>query len=154
MESKEKIAQELKTEIREWLDKMGFNPLHPPEVKTGNNRFLVGIFVDEPKSLIGEKGKNLTTLQHLFRRVVSKKYNENILVDIDVNDYKKKRTELLRKFALQARERTLNNKEYTELEPMNPFDRRVIHTTLAEYEDVITESTGEGRERKVVVKLA
>ena len=144
---------QLKKDIKEFVDKMTFNLLHEPEVKRTDERFLVHIFVDEPRALIGEKGANLRDVQSVFRMVVNKKYGSEVQIDLDINGYKQRRAEFLREFALTARRRVLSGEKSLEMEPMNGFDRRVIHTTLADFDDVKTESVGEHPHRKVVVRL-
>lgn len=142
---------QIKKDIKELVDKMTFNLLHDPEVTKTDERFLVHVFVDEPRSLIGEKGANLRHLQSIFRMMTAKKYGPEIQVDLDVNGYKQRRAEFLKELAFSARKRVLREEKALELEPMNGFDRRVIHTTLADFEDVRTESAGEHPYRRVVV---
>ncbi|MEX0878068.1 MAG: R3H domain-containing nucleic acid-binding protein [Candidatus Spechtbacterales bacterium] len=143
---------QLKKDIKEFVDKMTFNLLHDPEVKRTDERFLVHVFVDEPRAFIGERGANLRDVQSLFRMVVNKKYGPEVQVDLDVNGYKQRRAEFLKEFALTARRRVLDGENLLEMEPMNGFDRRIIHTTLADFDDVETESVGEHPYRKVVVR--
>jgi len=148
------ISQNLKKEIKDFIERMGFNLLYNPEVtESEDNRYLLEIFVDDPRALIGERGVHLGSMQSIFRQISFKKYGSEIFIDIDVNGYKKKRSEFLREFAYSARERVLKEAKELELEPMNAYDRRIIHTTLAEYSDIKTQSTGETPYRRVVVQL-
>ena len=71
---------------------------------------------------------------------------------IDINGYKQKRAELLRDMAHRARREASTGSGVVELEPMSAFDRRIIHTTLDAYNNIKTESTGEGRDRRVIIK--
>lgn len=147
------ITTNIQKDVKELIEDLGFNFLHSPTVQENEDRISIDVFVDEPRSLIGEKGVNLRALQLVVRMIVSKKYGPDIILDIDVNGYKKKREELVRDIAHQARRQALSKHKNIELEPMNPFDRRVIHTTLTTCNDVKTESRGEGMGRRVVVSL-
>lgn len=133
---------------------MGFSFLSDPEVTERDDRFFVDMFVDEPRALIGERGANLRSVQFIVRLTAARKYNPDIKIDIDVNGYKKKREEFIREMAHRARRQALEGKRSVELEPMTAFDRRVIHTTLATFEDVTTESHGEGFGRHVTISLS
>lgn len=150
------IALNLKKDIKNWLEKMDFFLLHDPEVQEQDeeNRYLVRAFVDEPRTLIGERGNNLKDFQTVFRLAMLKKYGPEIRIDLDINGYKKKREELLRRFALSARNKALKEQKPVELEPMNAFDRRAVHAALTDYNDVKTESKGNYPDRRVVVYLA
>lgn len=139
--------------MKEFLDKSGFYFLQTPEVTEKEGRFFIDIFIDEPRQLIGERGKNLSAFQHLIRLMARKKYGDDIIIDIDINGYKRKRSEFLRDMALSTRQRAMLQKKDIEMEPMNAFDRRIIHSSLSEYDDIETESTGEGFNRRVVVKI-
>ena len=148
-----KIARQLKDDIQELLERGGFNFLHAPEIEEEEGRLIANIFVDEPRQLIGERGKNLNSLQHIIRLIARNKYGDGFIVDVDINGYKRKRMEFLRDMALSVRQRALKEHKDIEMEPMTAFDRRAVHSALTEYNDVETESTGEGLERRVVVKL-
>lgn len=147
------IPSNIQKDIKIILEAMGFNLLHIPAVSEEEGRFFIDIFVDEPRSLIGERGVTLKSLQLIVRLMSAKKYNPDIKIDIDVNGYRKKRQELIRDMARHARLRALDRKRETELEPMNAYDRRVVHMALADYKDVATQSKGEGMYRRVVVSL-
>ncbi|OGZ63056.1 MAG: hypothetical protein A3H51_01055 [Candidatus Spechtbacteria bacterium RIFCSPLOWO2_02_FULL_38_8] len=148
-----KVAKQLRDDIQELLEKGGFNLLQAPEVNEEDGRLIASVFIDEPRQLIGERGKNLNALQHIIRLIARNKYGDETVVDVDINGYKRKRMEFLRDMALSVRQRALKEHKDIEMEPMTAFDRRAVHSALTEYSDVETESTGEGFERRVVVKL-
>ncbi|MEX0916670.1 MAG: R3H domain-containing nucleic acid-binding protein [Candidatus Spechtbacterales bacterium] len=145
------IGNQLQKDAKTLLEKMGFQFLGLPTIEEEDGRYLLSVFVDDPKSLIGDRGANLSDFQQIFRLIASRKYDPDIRVDIDVNGYKKKRQELIRDMAFSARRRALVDKAPVELEPMSSYDRRVIHATLASFPDVATASAGEGRSRRVIV---
>ncbi|MBI2462937.1 MAG: KH domain-containing protein [Candidatus Spechtbacteria bacterium] len=143
----------VKKEAHTLLSHMGYVCVAPTEVKERENRVSISLSIERPHELIGERGATLNALQHIIRLCVVKKYNIHIPIDIDINNYKKKREEFLQEFAKQIGERVRMTKNEMELEPMSPFDRRVIHCTLAEYSDLITESKGENESRHIVVRF-
>jgi spoIIIJ-associated protein len=103
--------------------------------------------------LIGRRGQTLEALQYLVRLISSKKARSKSPLIIDVENYKKRRYEDLHTLAINVAEQVKAKKSSLKLEPMSPFERRIIHLTLANDPEVITESTGEGESRKVVVLL-
>jgi spoIIIJ-associated protein len=145
------IRNQLQKDTKTLLEKMGFQFLGAPTIEEEEGRYLLSVFVDDPKSLIGDRGASLAAFQQVFRLIASRKYDPDIRIDIDVNGYKKKRQEFIREMAFSARRRALANKAPVGLEPMSSYDRRVIHATLASFSDVATASAGEGYARHVVV---
>jgi spoIIIJ-associated protein len=103
--------------------------------------------------LIGRKGQTLEALQYLVRLISSKKAKFKSPLIIDVENYKKRRYEDLRTLALNVAEQVKAKRSSLKLEPMSPFERRIIHLALADDPEIATESTGEGESRKVVVLL-
>lgn len=110
------------------------------------------IRVPDARFLIGERGANLASLEHLVKKVVQKKHPEAPHFLLDVNDYKLKRVEALREEIKAIAKKVRMYRKEIALAPMSAFERRVIHTALAEYPDITTESFGEGADRRVVIK--
>lgn len=145
-------TETIKQEVQGLLTHMGYVCVEPIEVKERDGRVGVSFSVGNPYELIGEGGKNLSAFQHIARLCVARKIPSAEPVDIDVNSYKKRREEFITELARQAGERARFARQQVELEPMSPFDRRVIHCTVAEYSDLISESVGEGLQRRVVIR--
>ncbi len=116
------------------------------------NSLLIEVKTEEPQILIGEKGQTLADIQHLLKIILRKKTEELFYVNVDINDYKKKKAEYLKELANSVADDVLLTKEEKALSPMRAFERRIIHMELAERNGVITESVGEGDERKIVIK--
>ncbi|MEK7519212.1 MAG: R3H domain-containing nucleic acid-binding protein [Patescibacteria group bacterium] len=115
---------------------------------------LINVNTQEPQLLIGERGQTLNEIQQLLRAILKKKIKEFFFINLDISDYKKKKTEYLKEMArILADEVSLSKKEKW-LPPMSSFERRIIHLELAERKDVVTESVGEEPERKILVKPA
>jgi len=104
--------------------------------------------------LIGENGQNLIALNHLVRKITDRlfKKEEQFRFSIDVNDYQRQRHESLRDLARMSAQRVRYFKKEVVMDPMTSYDRRIIHSALTEYPDIITESTGEEPGRRIVIK--
>ena len=116
------------------------------------NTLLVEIKTEDPQILIGERGQTLADIQHLLKIILRKKTEELFYVNVDINDYKKKKAEYLKELANSVADDVVLTKEEKALSPMRAFERRIVHMELAERSGVITESIGEKDERKVVIK--
>ena len=101
--------------------------------------------------LIGRRGQTLQALQFLVTLIVRKQMNEDVRVVLDVENYRQRRETSLRDMATKVASRVAQTNRSITLEPMSPADRRIIHTSLAEYPGVRTESAGEGENRKVTI---
>ena len=103
--------------------------------------------------LIGKRGQTLDALQYLTNLAVNKNSEEYVKVKIDTEDYRKRRRETLENLAKNIAYKVKRTKRPVSLEPMNPFERRVIHSTLQNDKFVTTHSEGEEPYRHVVVTL-
>jgi spoIIIJ-associated protein len=101
--------------------------------------------------LIGRRGDNLTALQYVTNMIVNKRTNGDVRVVVDVEHYLVRRYESLRGLSLRMAERVKQSGMPITLEPMPPYERRIVHLTLADNPDVSTVSIGEGEERRVVI---
>jgi spoIIIJ-associated protein len=102
--------------------------------------------------LIGRRGQTLSALQYVVRLIVSRKIDSWVPIVIDVEGYKERRARALQSFANEMAERVKVRRAPFTLEPMPPYERRIIHMTLANNNYVTTESIGQGEERKVVIR--
>lgn len=102
--------------------------------------------------LIGRQGNTLYSLQFLISLIVFRKIGEWPRVNLEINEYRRHREETLKKLALSVARRVKISQKEKELPPMNSQERRIIHLALAEDPEVTTESRGEGKERRVVIK--
>lgn len=101
--------------------------------------------------VIGKRGDTLDSLQYLTSLVVNQKSEEYVKVSIDTENYRKKREEVLGALAERLAAKVVRTGRKFALEPMNPYERRVIHSKLQENEDVTTFSIGQEPYRKVVI---
>lgn len=101
--------------------------------------------------LIGRRGQTMVSLQHILRLILSSTQQIKMPIVLDVEGYKERRCEGLRALANRLADQVKARKAPFTMEPMTAFERRIIHLALADHPDVITESTGIGEGRKVVI---
>jgi len=110
------------------------------------------IKLEEPQILIGEKGQTLFEVQRLLRMILNKSLQKIFYLNLDINDYKKKKVEYLKSLAKDLADEVSFSKEEKVLLPMSSYERRIIHTELSQRNDIITESRGDGFDRHIVIK--
>ena len=102
-------------------------------------------------AIIGRRGETLDAIQHLTNYVVNKDSEKHLHISVDAEAYRSKREESLTHLAEKMAEKAIKYKRSMALEPMNSYERHVIHTALQNYEGVSTSSTGVEPNRRVVV---
>ncbi|MCX6723929.1 MAG: hypothetical protein NT155_01995 [Candidatus Staskawiczbacteria bacterium] len=110
------------------------------------------IKLDEPQILIGQQGQTLFETQRILRAILSRKTGKIFYLNLDINDYKKQKMEYLKDMARELADQVSLTKEEKVLSSMSSYERRVIHSELAQRTDVSTESRGDGQDRYVVIK--
>ena len=131
------------------LEKMGF----PGEVVISDRqegKLHLAITSPHSRIIIGKKGKNLDAIQ-LLVNVIAGKLQQDVRIIIDTENYRLRREETIIRMARKIAQQVRKTKGSRLLEPMNPFERRLIHTTLNEYDDIHTISEGEGVFKQVRV---
>lgn len=106
---------------------------------------------DDLNTLIGPKGNTLGAVQYLTRLMTSKHIQSGVNLVVDVQGYRQRHEEQLRRLAQRVAEQVVQRGRHIPLEPMNPDERRLIHLALRDHPQVYTESAGEGDRRKVVI---
>ncbi|MBI5412867.1 KH domain-containing protein [Candidatus Peregrinibacteria bacterium] len=121
----------------------------------GSPVYRIDIDSEEAATLIGYHGETIAALQHLLKTLVWKRANENIFVVLDVDSYRKRQEESVLALAMRKVETARKSLEDQVLPPMSPYFRRVVHTALTGpgFEDITTESVGEGDRRAVTIKV-
>ncbi len=150
--------EEIKKILEEIIEKMGVstNDVIVSESADGTVRFCVK--TEESSLLIGDKGSGLLALNNLVKKIVEKKSRtlpadaESAPFFVDVNDYQEKKIEELKNKANILAERARAFKTEVEMEPMSSYERMIVHSIFTDTPDIKTESMGEGRERRVVIK--
>ena len=103
--------------------------------------------------VIGKRGETLDALQHLTSLVVNRGDLDFVKVSIDTENYREKRVKALQNLALKLAAKVARSGRNTSLEPMNAYERRIIHSTLQDHDVVTTYSVGQGVKRKVVIAI-
>jgi spoIIIJ-associated protein len=103
------------------------------------------------KALIGKKGETLASLQYITRLITSRELQRRANIVVDVEGYKSRRMTKLHELAIRMADQAIREGRTVSLEPMPPYERRIVHLALREREDVVTKSVGEGEMRKVTI---
>jgi len=141
----------IKEIIIDLLKRMNFDGKVDVDISDENN-ILANIQTEQANFLIGQSGANLDALQHIIRIIINKKSNEFVHFILDVNNYRKYRIELLKELAENVAKQVLTEKVAVTLRPMTAYDRRIVHLALANNSQIVTESIGNGTERKITIK--
>lgn len=120
-------------------------------VVEGHSSVTLNITGENLGILIGRRGQTLSSLQYLVYLMLSHRMKVRVPLVVDVEDYRERREEALRRLALHMAEQVSSTGQPVTLEPMPPSERRIIHLALQEYPGVTTESIGLGEGRKVTV---
>ncbi|MCD6232974.1 KH domain-containing protein [bacterium] len=146
------IIKQTKNILEEFFEKAGISC--DIEIKPKDEKVMgISLRVNEPQILIGKGGETLFVLQTLLRKILRKNVGD-FFVDLDINDYKKKKIDYLKELARNLADEVSLSKKEKMLQPMPAYERRIIHLELLKREDVKTESIGERFERRVVIKPA
>lgn len=148
---KEENLKEIKRITQEFFNKTSFDieiEVFSPEEKT----IPIKLRAEEPKVLIGQNGQTLAEIQRLLKAILRRRIPEDFYIDLDINDYRKKKIEYLGETAKEIADEVALTKKEKALAPMSAYERRIIHLELADREDIITESTGQEPERSVVIR--
>ena len=124
---------------------------HWAEADDDDPPLILNVQGDDLGLLIGHKGETLAALQYVTRVIVAKRLNKPVNIVVDVENYKNRREEQLRRLAKRLADQAAQQGRTLALEPMPANERRIIHLTLRDRADVTTESVGEGRSRKVTI---
>ena len=121
--------------------------------RTGENLVYSEMSGDDSRTVIGKRGQTLDAIQYLTSLVVNKDNKAYIKVVIDAENYRAKRQRTLEQLADRLAGKVVKTGKHVRLEPMNPYERKVIHATLQSHPDVITRSEGEEPYRRVIIEL-
>jgi len=145
--TEEKIEQFLKG----LLEHMGSNAV-PHAWKESEDTYKVDLVGDDLGYLIGRRGDTLDAIQHLCNYSVKRGVEGHIRINVDAEAYREKREDSLRRYARKKAQQVLKARRRTTLEPMNAYERHVIHATLQEMDNITTHSTGTEPNRRVVIE--
>lgn len=119
---------------------------------TEDNIYNINLVTSNNSILIGKEGKTLDAIQCLLRQISQNDLQNKIKINVDISNYKYEQTKKLEKNIKNIAKEVLKTKVDTSLDPMNSYNRRIVHTIVSEFSDLETESIGEGKERHVVIR--
>lgn len=133
----------------------GFKVSTDKKAAKGDPVYHIDISCDEAATLIGYHGETIYALQHVLKSLVWKRASQSVFIVLDVDGYRKRQEESVMATAMKKVALARKTLELQVLPPMSPYFRRVIHLALAEpeFKDIETESTGEGEDRAVTIKV-
>ncbi len=140
----------VKNFLKQLIENMGLTA--NLEVKKREDTVLFTIYSDHNSILIGKNGRTLDAITTITKQMIQNLVNRPFHFTIDIGEYKKQHEERLIRLAKKIAKEVATSKIEAKLDPMNSYERRIIHTTLAEDNRVRTESEGEEPNRYVVIK--
>lgn len=146
------LPLEGKKYLEEIIRPLGIDVKMEMRVNSEDNEIFYSITSDQNALLIGRDGKTLLAFQTLLRNYLNTLSENHLVVTLDIGNYNENRKKQLEILATKTAKEVCYTRKNITLSPMNAFDRRIVHTKLSEWRDVVTESVGEGEDRAIVIK--
>ena len=147
------VTDTAKAFLNEVFSAMNMEVVITAEYDEENRDLSINLEGEEMGVLIGKRGATLDSLQYLVSLVVNKGRDEYIRVKVDTENYRERRKETLENLAKNVAFKVKKTRRSFSLEPMNPYERRIIHSALQDDKYVTTHSEGDEPNRKVVISL-
>ena len=140
--------------IKEYIKVLekSFNTVINSEVKYQNECYNVILINDNQSLLIGKDGRTLNSIQLLLHQTINNLTGFNIRINVDVGNYKERKLKRIEKEIKKIAKEVLNSKIEAKLDPMNSYERRIVHTIISDYDKLQTESIGQEPMRYVVIR--
>ena len=145
------VEEKIEVFLKGLLEHMGSTAI-PHAWKEEGNTYKVDLVGEDLGYLIGRRGDTLDALQHLANYSVGRNVEGHIRISVDAEDYREKREDSLRRYARKKAQQVLKARRRTTLEPMNAYERHVIHAALQDMDNITTHSTGTEPNRRVVIE--
>ena len=145
------VEEKIETFLKGLLEHMGSQAV-PHAWKENDNTYMVELVGDDLGYLIGRRGDTLDALQHLSNYTINRGIEGHIRINVDAEAYRQKREDSLRRYAVKKAQQVLKAHRRTTLEPMNAYERHVIHATLQDMDRITTYSVGTEPNRRVVIE--
>ena len=145
------LEEKIETFLKGLLEHMGSQAV-PHAWKENENTYMVELVGDDLGYLIGRRGDTLDALQHLSNYTINRGIEGHIRINVDAEAYRQKREDSLRRYATKKAQQVLKAHRRTTLEPMNAYERHVIHATLQDMDRITTYSVGTEPNRRVVIE--
>ena len=150
----EKELKIIEEKTKEFFKKIGFDvELEINYSQEEGDLLELNIFkIEDAKMFIGKQGLMLDDIQLLLRKVIKKEIDKEIYLTLDIDNYRKNKVNGYKSMANSAAEEVITTGQQRTLPPLSAYARRIIHMELAKRDDVVTESIGEGEDRRVAIK--
>ena len=145
------VEEKIEVFLKGLLEHMGSQAV-PHAWKENDNTYMVELVGDDLGYLIGRRGDTLDALQHLSNYTINRGIEGHIRINVDAEAYRQKREDSLRRYATKKAQQVLKAHRRTTLEPMNAYERHVIHATLQDMDRITTYSVGTEPNRRVVIE--
>ena len=145
------VEEKIEVFLKGLMEHMGSKAV-PHCWKEEGNTYQVELVGEDLGYLIGRRGDTLDAIQHLCNYTINQQVEGHIRVNVDAECYREKREDSLRRYARKKAQQVLKNRRRTTLEPMNAYERHVIHAALQDMENITTHSTGTEPNRRVVIE--
>ena len=145
------VEEKIETFLKGLLENMGSQAV-PHAWKENENTYMVELVGEDLGYLIGRRGDTLDALQHLSNYTINRGIEGHIRINVDAEAYRQKREDSLRRYATKKAQQVLKAHRRTTLEPMNAYERHVIHATLQDMDRITTYSVGSEPNRRVVIE--
>ena len=145
------VQEKIETFIKGLLEHMGSDAV-PQAYKESDDTYLVELVGEHLGYLIGRRGDTLDAIQHLANYSVNRGIEGHIRINVDAEAYRLKREDSLRRYAQKKAQQVLKAHRRTTLEPMNAYERHVIHSALQDTDRITTYSVGTEPNRRVVIE--
>ena len=145
------VEERIEQFLKGLLEHMGSAAV-PHAWKEEDNTYMVDLVGEDLGYLIGRRGDTLDALQHLANYTVNRGVEGHIRINVDAESYRQKREDSLRRYAQKKAQQVLKAHRRTTLEPMNAYERHVIHATLQDTDRITTYSVGTEPNRRVVIE--
>ncbi len=145
------VEEKIETFLKGLLEHMNSKAV-PHAWKENDNTYMVELVGEDLGYLIGRRGDTLDALQHLCNYSINRGIEGHIRINVDAESYREKREDSLRRYARKKAQQVLKARRRTTLEPMNAYERHVIHATLQDMDRITTYSVGSEPNRRVVIE--
>ena len=145
------VEEKIETFLKGLLEHMGSKAI-PHATKADSSTYEVELVGEDLGYLIGRRGDTLDAIQHLCNYAIGRNVEGHIRINVDAEDYRQKREDSLRRYAQKKAQQVLKAHRRTTLEPMNAYERHVIHAALQDTDRITTYSVGSEPNRRVVIE--
>ena len=145
------MEEKIEVFLKGLLEHMG-SKAEPHAWKVDDTTYDADLVGEDLGYLIGRRGDTLDAIQHLCNYAIGRTVEGHIRINVDAEEYRQKREESLRRYAVKKAQQVLKAHRRTTLEPMNAYERHVIHATLQDNDRITTYSVGTEPNRRVVIE--